>query len=86
MAEYKVKYDLEEDEVTKTLTFMGKEYQEVWTEENSRCKCALSALVNDEFNDLPEDVVEAVENITYSDDDEIMECLETLTTYEHSQD
>lgn len=86
MAKYKVEYDSENDIVTKTLTFMGKEYSEVWTEENTYCQCGLDALVDNEFNDLPEEVFEAVENITYSNDDERMEYLETLTAYERSQE
>lgn len=45
MAKYKVEYDLENDKVTKTLTFMGKEYSEVWTEENSCCQCG-NTLIN----------------------------------------
>lgn len=86
MAKYKVKYDSENDIVTKTLTFMGKEYSKVRTEENTYCQCGLDALVDNEFNDLPEEVFEAVENITYSNDDEVMEYLETLTAYERSQE
>lgn len=86
MAKYKVEYDSEKDIVTKTLTFMGKEYSEVWIEENSCCQCGLDVVVDNEFNDLPEEVFEAVENITYSDDDEVMEYLETLTAYERSQE
>ena len=85
MAKFKVEYDPAEDKVTKTLTLMGKEYSEVWKENNFFCACGLDALVDNEFHDLPEEVFEAVENITYSDDDEIMECLETLTDYECSQ-
>lgn len=85
MAKYKVEYNMKEDKVTKTLTFMGKEYSEVWTEENSHCKCALEGLVDNDFRDLPEEVFEAVENITFSDDDEIVEYLQTLTDYERSQ-
>lgn len=58
----------------------------MWIEENTYCQCGLDALVDNEFNDLPEEVFEAVENITYSDDDEVMEYLETLTAYERSQE
>lgn len=82
MAKYKVEYDLERDKVTRTLTFMGKEYSEVWTEGNSYCQCGLVALVDNEFCDLPEYVAGAVGNITYAADDEVMEYLETLTDYE----
>lgn len=85
MAKYKVEYDLEQDKVTRTLTFMGKEYSEVWTEENSYCQCGLVALVDNEFCDLPEYVVEAIENIACASDDEVMEYLETLTVYEQGK-
>ena len=87
MAKYKVEYDLEGDKVTKTLTFMGKEYSEVWKENASFCACGLEGPIEDEYPDLPEDVSEAIRNIGigFSGDDEIMEYLETLTTYEHSQ-
>lgn len=82
MAKYKVEYDYEKDKVTKTLTFMGKEYSEVWTNENSSCKRGLETLVEKDHKGLPRNVAEAVENITYADDDDVMEHLETLSDYE----
>lgn len=84
MAKYKVEYDREKDKVTKTLTFMGKEYSEVWTNRNSSCKQGLETSVEKDHKDLPENVAEAVEDITYADDGDIMKCLDTLSYYEQS--
>lgn len=83
MAKFNVEYDFEKDKVTKTLTFMGKEYSEVWTDKNSCCEQGLEALMD--HKNLPENVKEAIEIITYLDDDDVMECLKTLSDYEQDQ-
>lgn len=85
MAKYKIEYDPVEDKVTKTLTFMGKEYQEVWREENTCCEHPLDMLVEKDYPEIPDECVAAVEDITYAEDDEIMEYLEILTNYEQNQ-
>ena len=82
MAKYKVEYDLAADKVTKTLSFMGKDYTEIWTEGGTCCKHGIEEDIKIDYPDLPAEALEAACNITLECESEIMDLLNTLTDYE----
>lgn len=82
MAKYKVEYDLAADKVTKTLSFMGKDYTEIWTDNNTCCEKSMDLDIDEDHPDLPAAVMEAACSITVEDESEIMDLLQTLADYE----
>lgn len=84
MAKYKM--EIEEDKITKTLTFLGKEFTEVWEEEGRICPVTIEAEALEAFPDLDEEYITIIEGIDCMSEDEVMEAVQTLTIYEQCQE
>lgn len=78
MAKYKVEYNPGDDTVVKTLTFMGKDYAEVWKENNTRREGNLEEQVKNDFPKISSAGFEAVHWITLFDDDTVLDALHEL--------
>nr|DAR29964.1 MAG TPA: hypothetical protein [Caudoviricetes sp.] len=82
MAEYKVVVDPVSDTIIKTLSFNGKEYTELWVENNTHCDCVLEALVERDYPNMDIHIWNLIEEITSMDEGELLEALGELTEYE----
>ncbi len=83
MAKYKIEFD--GNKVTKTLTFMDKEFTEEWEVQeygNWECPCGLEAKVERVFPYLPDDVEEIIATISCMEEYEVPDALERLTDHE----
>lgn len=83
MASYKM--EIKDGILSKTLTFMGMEFTEVWEEDNMRCRDSLEGQVLRALPDLEESEKEILEELTVMDEDELLDATYALTVYEKSQ-
>ena len=83
MAKYKV--EIEGDTITKTLTFMGKEFTEIWVEDGTCCSSCIEEEVMAAFPDLLDEHVKTIEQLTCMDEDEVLEAIVDLTYYEQGE-
>lgn len=83
MAKFTV--EITPQKVTKTLSFMGLDFTEVWEPDENNCwriQTIIAEKVKSALPNLDEDIVEIIKDFTVLDEDEMMEALETLTDYE----
>ncbi|MEB6549677.1 hypothetical protein MXL46_11325 [Heyndrickxia sporothermodurans] len=84
MAKYVLTYT-PDGEVKKELTYKGETFSytmipdEFGKTGDNKC---FDIQVSKKFPDEPDEVIEALENISFADEDEIEECLTILTDYE----
>ncbi|WMC91234.1 hypothetical protein [Kineothrix sp. MB12-C1] len=83
MASYKM--EIKDGILSKTLTFMGMEFTEVWEERNTHCADSLEGQVLRALPDLEESEKEILEELTAMDEDELLDAIYALTVYEKSQ-
>ena len=85
MASYKM--EIKDGILSKTLTFMGHEFTEVWEEDNSHCRSSIERKVAETFPELEESVKGIIEDAdaVFSDACDIYECINALTVYEENQ-
>ncbi len=86
MAKFKV--EVEADTITKTLTFMGHEFVNTWVPDDRGSRtieCAFDAQVEQKFSDIPEDLMELIEEIDCLDEDEVQDALGQLSIYEQEK-
>lgn len=86
MARFKAEWDPTEAKMVKTLTFMDKEYREIWKEKKGvlSCACGIEKSVDRDYPDLPDEVKEAVEKLLDGNEYEVMDNLSILGEYEQS--
>lgn len=82
MANYKM--EIKDGILSKTLTFMGHEFTEVWENDNTYCADSLEWQALRALPDLEESEKEIVEELTVMDEDELLEAIHALTEYEKS--
>lgn len=85
MAKFTKVVDGVTEEVTNTLNFMGKDYSEVWKENNTYCDCCILVQVEKDYPDLPEEESGIIDGIDCLDEDELLDSLTYLTEYERSE-
>lgn len=85
MASYKM--EIKDGILSKTLTFMGHDFTEVWEEDNTLCRDSIEDKVAQTFSDLEENVREIIEDATiiFGDADDIYDCINALTVCEENQ-
>lgn len=85
MASYKM--TIENGILSKTLTFMGHGFTEVWEEENMHCRNTIEEQVALIFPDLNEGVKGIIEDAdaVFADACDIFEAINALTVYEENQ-
>lgn len=85
MAKFTKTVDGVTGEITNTLNFMGKDFTEVWKENNTFCDCGIEALVSKAFPDFNEEDCDSIQEITCLDEDELLMALAELTEYERTE-
>lgn len=82
MASYKM--EIKDGIMSKTLTFMGHDFTEVWEEDNTLCRDSFEEKVERTFPDLEESEKEIFEELAVMDEDELLDAIYALTVYEKS--
>lgn len=85
MAKLNVSYDVTEDRVVKTLTLVGREFSEVWTDNGSCCEYTIVTQLRSCGLDIPEDLLEQIDDVLSgwsSDTDDTMTMLHELQELE----
>lgn len=86
MAKFKI--EIEFDTIIKTFSFMGQEFINTWVPDNRGSRtleCAFDAQVEQKFPDIPEDLMELINDIDCMDEDEAQDALEQLSIYEEQE-
>lgn len=87
MAKFRV--EIEAGTIVKTLTFVGREFVNTWVPDHHGSRtleAAFDSQVEQKFPDVPEDLMELIEEIDCMDEDEVQDALEQFGIYEQEKD
>lgn len=85
MAKFNISFDVTKDAVVKTLTFAGREFEEVWTDNGCSCQNPITEKLKTTHLDIPEYIIGQIEEATCIfalDAEEVMSMLHELQEYE----